>query len=103
MNGRRLIRTARLKAGLSQRVLATRAGIPQSTVGRIETGRLVPRIDTVEKLLRAAGQTLAAEPELGIGVDRTLIRELLRLTPDERLRSAADHAAAMTRLDASRR
>ena len=83
--------------------MAMRAGIPQSTVGRIETGRLVPRLDTVERLLRAAGQTLATEPQLGEGVDRTLIHQLLRLSPDQRLRTAAAHAAAMARLEASRR
>ena len=103
MNGARLVRTTRLRAGLSQRALAARAGVPQSTVGRIETGRLIPRIDTVDRLLRAAGATLATEPDLGVGIDRTLIHELLRLTPDERLRTAAAHAAAMSRLEASRR
>jgi predicted transcriptional regulator len=99
----RLILTARHSAGLSQRGLAERAGIPQSTVGRIETGRLTPRFDTVERLLRAAGRTLASEPLAGVGIDRTLIQALLRITPDERLRAAAAHAAAITRLEASRR
>ncbi len=103
MSAARLIRTARRSAGLSQRDLAVRAEVPQSTVGRIETRRLIPRVDTVERLLRAAGQTLATEPQIGIGIDRTLIQDLRRLTPDQRLRTAAAHAAAMTRFEASRR
>lgn len=103
MSAARLIRTARRSAGLSQRALAVRAGVPQSTIGRIETRRLIPRIDTVERLLRAAGQTLATEPQIGIGIDRTLIQDLRRLTPDQRLRTAAAHAAAMIRFESSRR
>lgn len=99
----RLIRTARRSAGLSQRALAELADVPQSTVGRIEAGRIVPRIDTVERLLRAAGQTLTTEPTRGVGVDRTLIRALRGLPPDERLRTAAVHANALLRLEASRR
>lgn len=49
--------------GLSQRELARRAGVPQSTVGRIEAGLLDPRIGTVERLLRACGMDLAVVPD----------------------------------------
>ncbi len=74
------------------------AGVPHSTVARIELGRLSPRADTLERLMRVAGRTLAAEPALGVGVDRTQIRELLKMTPTERARLAAADAAALDTL-----
>jgi transcriptional regulator with XRE-family HTH domain len=83
---------------MSQRGLAAAAGVPQSTVARIELGRLSPRADTLERLLNAAGLTLAAEPARGAGIDRSQIRELLRLTPGERARLAAADAAALANI-----
>jgi transcriptional regulator with XRE-family HTH domain len=85
---------------MSQRALARAVGVPHSTVARIELGQLSPRADTLERLLQGAGQTLSAEPRLGTGVDRTQIRELLRLTPAERLRLAAADARGLADLDA---
>ena len=48
----------RTSAGLSQRGLAARAGVAQSTVTRIEAGRMEPTLDMLERLAAAAGQTL---------------------------------------------
>jgi transcriptional regulator with XRE-family HTH domain len=95
MSAARLLRAARRRAGLSQRALAEAAGVPQSTVARIELGTLSPRANTLERLLRGTGHGLSTEPLLGIGIDRTQIRELLRLTPTERARLAAANAANM--------
>ena len=100
MTASRLLRHARRSAGLSQRALAEAAGVPQSTVARIELGRLSPRADTLERLLRAAGRTLSVEPLLGVGIDRTQIHELLRLSPQERLRLAEADARALAGFDA---
>lgn len=83
-----ILRQARYGAGLDQRELAARSGVPQSTVARIETGRTVPRLDTLDRLLRACDVTLAPVERPGSGVDRTLIRARLRLTPGERARLA---------------
>jgi transcriptional regulator with XRE-family HTH domain len=85
MNSARALRYARRRAGLSQRELAERSGLPQSTVGRIETGAIDPRVSTLDRLLRACEFDLEVEPLLGIGVDRSQIREMLALTPAERL------------------
>lgn len=63
--------------------------MPQSTVGRIETGAIEPRAVTLERLLRATGHELSIEPHYGGGVDRSLIRWFLRLTPKERIQYAA--------------
>ena len=61
----------------------------QSTIARIELGTVSPRVDTLERLLRVAGQTLTSEPRLGANVDRTVIKALLELTPKERLNLGA--------------
>lgn len=87
----RMARYARRRAGLTQRQLSARAGIPQATIARIEAGRVDPRLGTVDRLLGACGFGLEGGPRLGIGVDRTQIRALLRLTPSERLRVAVEN------------
>jgi transcriptional regulator with XRE-family HTH domain len=56
------LKTARERAGLSQRKLATLAGMPQSTVGRIETDLVRPTIENWQKLLALCGWTVDAEP-----------------------------------------
>lgn len=81
----RMVREARRRAGMTQRQLAAKSGIPQETIARIERGRVDPRIGTVDRLLEACGYGLESMPRLGIGIDRTQIRELLKLTPSERL------------------
>jgi transcriptional regulator with XRE-family HTH domain len=54
-----LIRTARTSRGLTQRALAARAGIEQSTIARIENGDADPTWTTVNRLLESAGFHLA--------------------------------------------
>ena len=80
---------------MTQRQLAFAAGVPQATVGRIESGAVTPRVHTVAHLLASTGQELAVVPRLGIGVDRSLIRDRLRLTPAERIRRAVEEARGM--------
>jgi transcriptional regulator with XRE-family HTH domain len=93
----RLLWGARRAAGLSQRALAQRAGLPQPTIAAIESGRQDPRFETLLALVEACGQELAALPTPGEGVDRSLIREQLRLTPAQRLRAAGENAQALQR------
>lgn len=81
-----IVREARLAAGLTQRELADRAGVLQPALARIERDRASPRFDTLDLLLRACGRGLEVVPRPGAGVDRTLIRERLRLSPGQRAR-----------------
>jgi transcriptional regulator with XRE-family HTH domain len=81
----RMVRDARSRANLTQRQLSAKAGIPQETIARIERGRVDPRVKTLDRLLEACGYGLESMPRLGIGIDRTQIRALLKLTPSERL------------------
>ncbi|WP_273061766.1 helix-turn-helix domain-containing protein [Colibacter massiliensis] len=43
----------RQELGISQRALAERCGIPQSSVARIETLKTTPKLDTLIKLMQA--------------------------------------------------
>src|SRR5437868_3344689 len=95
MNARRLLRYARRRAGLTQRALATRAGVPQPAIARIESGTVTPRLDTLIELLAASDHTLELAPMTGAGVDRTLIRAALARTPEDRIRSAARAARSL--------
>lgn len=98
MEVRNLVRRARRKAGLSQRELAERTGIAQPTIARIESGAASPRSTTLLRLLDACGYELELIPRGGRGIDRTALRELLALAPEDRLRRAADEANALDRL-----
>ena len=73
--------------------------LAQPAIARIETGQVDPMISTVLRLLRACGTTVHAEPEPGFGIDRTQIRELLALTPAQRLERARRDAAGLTALE----
>ncbi len=86
---RSLVREARKRSGLTQAALAELAGVPQSTVSRVESGSRVPSTDLVERLVRAAGfdiQATLAEHDDGTA---SLFERTLRRTPDERLADAA--------------
>ena len=43
----------RQELGISQRMLAERCGLPQSSVARIETLKTTPKLDTLVKLMQA--------------------------------------------------
>ena len=83
-----IVREARRRSGLTQAELAERAGVPKSTVGRIESGARVPSTETVERLVRAAGWNLSvslSEPDPGTD---SMFERTLRRSPAERLADA---------------
>ena len=94
---------ARKRAGLTQRQLAKRAGVAQPVVARVERRRVVPRVDTLDRLLAACGEGLESRPRLGTGLDRSVIRRLLELTPGERARVAVREARNLERVRPMRR
>jgi transcriptional regulator with XRE-family HTH domain len=94
MNAAEWVNGARRSAGFSQRRLAERSGVPQPTIARIEAGAQVPRVDTLDRLLRACGWELDMVPQRGEGEDRSLISHWLSLDASER----AERGAAYGRI-----
>jgi transcriptional regulator with XRE-family HTH domain len=81
-----LLREARRRHDVTQRRLAIRAGTTQSAISRIERDRVSPSVETLRRLLWLLGEDLSLEGrERDSGIDRTLNRERLRLTPSERV------------------
>ncbi len=60
-DGAAILRDARTDAGLSRRALATKAGVPTSTVSRIEEGQSDPTLRMLARLVNAAGSDLVVE------------------------------------------
>jgi transcriptional regulator with XRE-family HTH domain len=50
-----LLTSARIRTGLSQSELAERAGVAQSTVARIESGRVDPGVESLHRILASIG------------------------------------------------
>src|SRR6185436_5861983 len=71
MDAAATLRAARRRAGLSLRELARRAGTSHSTLSAYETGRKVPTVETLDRIVRAAGFVAGVdlEPDVG-GPDR---------------------------------
>jgi hypothetical protein len=55
-------------------------------------------VDTLDRLLAVCGLELEGVPRPGAGIDRSTIRELLELSPRERVRVAAREARNLDRL-----
>lgn len=89
MNVAEWVNGARRSAGLTQRQLSERSGIPQPTIARIESGKQMPRADTLDRLLRACGWELDMTLRRGQGEDLGLIRSWMALTPQERAERGA--------------
>jgi transcriptional regulator with XRE-family HTH domain len=102
MDAARLLRAARAHAGLTQRALAARSGVPQPTIAAIESGSQDPRYRTLDRLIRACSQDLDLIAAEGAGVDRTQFRTTLRLSPSARLARAAQGARALRQLRSAR-
>jgi transcriptional regulator with XRE-family HTH domain len=77
-----LLRDARARAGLSQRQVAARAGVPQSTVSTYERGHREPTLPTLDRLLRASGFQVRTElAPVGPDLERNgrVLRDVLGL------------------------
>jgi transcriptional regulator with XRE-family HTH domain len=64
-----LIRMIRTQIGMSQEVLSKKAGVPQSTISRIERGSKDANLSTLHKILHALSCELVIVPKLLEPVD----------------------------------
>jgi transcriptional regulator with XRE-family HTH domain len=92
MTAAEMLKMARRRAGVTQRELARRSGVPQPTISRIEAARMSPTFDLLARLVRSCGLMLTVQEIAGGGVDRSQIRERLRISPAMRLRAAVGSA-----------
>lgn len=82
-----LLKQARRKAGLTQAQLAHRLGVSQAAVAKLERPGANTTVRTLDKALWATGHRLALEAApRRPGVDESLIRQHLELSPAQRLR-----------------
>ncbi|WP_100372111.1 helix-turn-helix domain-containing protein [Bacillus sp. FJAT-45037] len=65
------IKTERIRLKLSQEQLAELAGVPKSTIGRIEAGLTSPKVDTLLKVSKALDIPIIIDGTLDNG-DHTL-------------------------------
>lgn len=96
--GSELIRQARRAAGLTQVELARRAATSQSAVAAYESGAKTPTVDTLERLLRAAGQQLRSAPAHPSRQDSTRLSSLLRTHRAKVVALAGEHHASRVRV-----
>jgi predicted transcriptional regulator len=82
----------RKKVGLTQEELATRVGISQSLVARIENGQVNPSIITLKRILSVIEDQEQASPSLRELLQwkgqTTKMPQLIAVSPDEKVRRA---------------
>ncbi|HET7213250.1 MAG TPA: helix-turn-helix transcriptional regulator [Terriglobia bacterium] len=75
---RRELKRVRAGRGWSQRELGRRLGLPQMHISGIESGRIVPRYDTLLELVRILGCDLLMVPRALVPAVQSLVRDHLR-------------------------
>ena len=72
------LKDAREKRGWTQRHLASRLGLTQTHISGIESGKIVPRYDTLLELVRILDSDLLMVPRALVPVVQSLIRDHAR-------------------------
>jgi transcriptional regulator with XRE-family HTH domain len=80
---RRALIEARAKRGWSQRDLASRLGIGQRHISGIESGKIVPRYDTLLEIVRMLDRDLIMVPRALVPAVQSLVRDHLKDQPGE--------------------
>jgi transcriptional regulator with XRE-family HTH domain len=78
---RRALKGGRQKRGWSQRELGSRLGLTQTHISGIESGKIVPRYDTLLEFVRILDRDLLMVPRALVPVVQSLIRD--HLQPDQ--------------------
>jgi len=80
---RRALKESREKHGWSQRYLASRLGVAQRHISGIESGKIVPRYDTLLELVRTLDRDLLMVPRALVPVVQSLVRDHLKVKAGE--------------------
>lgn len=93
-----LLRRARNSAGMTQRELARTAETSQAAVARYETGKVLPDLRTLDRLLGACGQRLCVDavPARRTGKESATVRPVA--IPEDFADAARPKAAGVTEL-----
>ena len=75
---------ARKKRDWSQRDLASRLGIGQRHISGIESGKIVPRYDTLLEIVRMLDRDLIMVPRALVPIVQSLVRDHLKDEPGRR-------------------
>ena len=99
------VREARLRRGIDQADLARRLGTSQAAISRIERDVVSPKLETLERILNALGETLrlstlslSDSPPGGSNQSIFELRADYRLSPEERLAQTAQLSEMATQL-----
>jgi transcriptional regulator with XRE-family HTH domain len=90
------IELARIRAGLTQAALARRARTSQTAISAYESGAKVPSLDTLERILAAAGFELRMSLAPAEDHDESLARYLDTLPKGARARFDREQQARIT-------
>ena len=80
---RRALIQARAKHGWSQRDLASRLGVGQRHISGVESGKIVPRYDTLLEIVRMLDRDLIMVPRSLVPIVQSLVRDHLKDQPGE--------------------
>ncbi len=78
------LRKLRIKAGLTQKELARRAGVSQSLIARIEKGDINPRLSTLQKILEVINEALEESED----ITKIMHSPVITLKPDDLVEKA---------------
>ena len=77
------LKEARVARGWSQRELGSRLGLPQMHISGIESGKIVPRYDTLLEIVRMLDRDLIMVPRALVPVVQSLVRDHVKDQPGE--------------------
>jgi len=97
-----LLKLARAKTGVSQAQMAALAGVPRSTVERIEAGTRQPSLPTLGRLLAAVDLDMRVRLEPYDDHDDVLDATYAAMTPEQRAATDVRHEAMVALVDAGR-
>jgi len=97
------LQLARQRSGLSQRELAEQAGVSQSEIARIESGKREPSIPTLQRILAGAGLELRFRLASIDDHDRVLRERQARWSKSEQKAAETRHGRNVAQFAANAR